>query len=196
MREGYDADDIYRMVEDEFESTARMFTQHVHYAEYERIRANQRLASTPPQPPTPTDTTDRRPRRPSEISTASEMESDSEDEYKRVPELERLMKAARPEPAPTFPNHPKPKKRTVRKKPGTASPTSDAAGPKSPEVSSRGSVQLIDGEVRQTEETPAADDTGRHAEVSRATETEREEEEREVLRRPAEDEDSDEEMEL
>ena len=38
MREGYMADDIYMMVEDEFLSTAKMFTQHIHHAEYVRLK--------------------------------------------------------------------------------------------------------------------------------------------------------------
>ncbi|CAK4030443.1 Hypothetical predicted protein [Lecanosticta acicola] len=38
MNEGYGADDIYMMVEDEFDSTARSFTQHIHHAEYQRLR--------------------------------------------------------------------------------------------------------------------------------------------------------------
>jgi len=38
MREGYNEDDIYIMVEDEFLSTAKMFTQHLHHAEYVRFK--------------------------------------------------------------------------------------------------------------------------------------------------------------
>ncbi|KAK5118196.1 hypothetical protein LTR85_008176 [Meristemomyces frigidus] len=38
MREGYAADDIWTMVEDEFYSTAQMFTQHIHHAEYVRLK--------------------------------------------------------------------------------------------------------------------------------------------------------------
>lgn len=38
MREGYNADDIYMMVEDEFLSTAKLFTQHIHHAEYVRLK--------------------------------------------------------------------------------------------------------------------------------------------------------------
>lgn len=38
MREGFDADDIYIMVEDEFQSIAQSFTQHLHHAEYIRMR--------------------------------------------------------------------------------------------------------------------------------------------------------------
>ena len=43
MRPGYDADDMYRMVEDEFTATAALFTAHLHHAEYQRLR---KLAST------------------------------------------------------------------------------------------------------------------------------------------------------
>ncbi|KAK3051879.1 hypothetical protein LTR09_006833 [Extremus antarcticus] len=48
MREGYQADDIWRMVEDEFYSTAQTFTQHIHRAEYLRLRrlAKSRGAAT------------------------------------------------------------------------------------------------------------------------------------------------------
>lgn len=38
MREGYDADDIFMMVEDEFLSTAKVYTQHIHHAEYVRLK--------------------------------------------------------------------------------------------------------------------------------------------------------------
>lgn len=40
MLEGYDRDDIYRMVEDEFLAVARTFTKHLHRAEYERFKAH------------------------------------------------------------------------------------------------------------------------------------------------------------
>ncbi|KAL8796145.1 MAG: hypothetical protein Q9195_001478 [Heterodermia aff. obscurata] len=43
MRPGLAFDDIYIMVEDEFLSTARLYTQHLHHAEYVRLR---RLAAT------------------------------------------------------------------------------------------------------------------------------------------------------
>ena len=43
MRPGLSADDIYIMVEDEFLSTARLYTQHLHHAEYVRLK---RLAAT------------------------------------------------------------------------------------------------------------------------------------------------------
>ncbi|QIW99398.1 hypothetical protein AMS68_004916 [Peltaster fructicola] len=36
MREGFDADDGFIMVEDEFMSTAQLFTRHLHYEEYAR----------------------------------------------------------------------------------------------------------------------------------------------------------------
>ena len=38
MIEGYDHDDIYIMVEDEFHSVAQTFTQHLHHAEYQRLK--------------------------------------------------------------------------------------------------------------------------------------------------------------
>ena len=38
MREGYNADDVYLMVEDEFLSTAKAYTQHIHHAEYVRLK--------------------------------------------------------------------------------------------------------------------------------------------------------------
>lgn len=39
MHEGLDRDDIYIMVEDEFLAIARTFTQHLHHAEYMRLKA-------------------------------------------------------------------------------------------------------------------------------------------------------------
>ena len=38
MRDGFAHDDIYIMVEDEFLSTARLFTSHLHHAEYVRLK--------------------------------------------------------------------------------------------------------------------------------------------------------------
>lgn len=38
MREGLAADDIWIMVEDEFLDTAKLFTQHLHHAEYHRLK--------------------------------------------------------------------------------------------------------------------------------------------------------------
>ena len=35
---GYDADDLWIMVEDEFLATAKLFTQHLHHAEYQRLK--------------------------------------------------------------------------------------------------------------------------------------------------------------
>jgi len=38
MHEGLDCDDIYIMVEDEFQAVAKQFTQHLHHAEYVRLK--------------------------------------------------------------------------------------------------------------------------------------------------------------
>lgn len=38
MQEGLDRDDIYIMVEDEFQAVAKTFTQHLHHAEYMRLK--------------------------------------------------------------------------------------------------------------------------------------------------------------
>ena len=48
MEEGLDGDDAYIMVEDEFETVAKSFTQHLHHAEYVRLknRAKAQNAST------------------------------------------------------------------------------------------------------------------------------------------------------
>jgi hypothetical protein len=48
MREGFDQDDIYIMVEDQFQSVAQSFTQHLHKAEYRRLveEAKKQKAST------------------------------------------------------------------------------------------------------------------------------------------------------
>ena len=44
MMSGYDQDDIYMMVEDEFQSVAQEFTRHLHRAEYRRLRARAKEA--------------------------------------------------------------------------------------------------------------------------------------------------------
>ncbi|KAK5008112.1 hypothetical protein LTR28_004423, partial [Elasticomyces elasticus] len=38
MRDGYAADDMWVMVEDEFLETAQLYTQHLHHAEYQRLK--------------------------------------------------------------------------------------------------------------------------------------------------------------
>ena len=38
MHEGFDKDDVYIMVEDELLSVAKLFTQHLHHAEYMRMK--------------------------------------------------------------------------------------------------------------------------------------------------------------
>ncbi|OJJ66846.1 hypothetical protein ASPBRDRAFT_59288 [Aspergillus brasiliensis CBS 101740] len=43
LREGFDNDDIYMMVEDEFYAVAQTFTQHLHYAEYLRRKKEAKL---------------------------------------------------------------------------------------------------------------------------------------------------------
>lgn len=50
--EGYDHDDIYIMVEDEFHSVAQTFTQHLHHAEYQRLKRKARDAAPPTFQPT------------------------------------------------------------------------------------------------------------------------------------------------
>ena len=52
MVEGYDHDDIYIMVEDEFHSVAQTFTQHLHHAEYQRLKKKARDAAPPKFRPT------------------------------------------------------------------------------------------------------------------------------------------------
>lgn len=47
MHEGYDADDIFMMVEDEFQAVAQTFTHHLHHAEYVRMKKKARAASPP-----------------------------------------------------------------------------------------------------------------------------------------------------
>jgi hypothetical protein len=52
MMEGYDHDDIYIMVEDEFHSVAQTFTRHLHHAEYQRLKKKARDAAPPTFQPT------------------------------------------------------------------------------------------------------------------------------------------------
>ncbi|KAK5170749.1 hypothetical protein LTR04_004223 [Oleoguttula sp. CCFEE 6159] len=47
MREGLAADDIWIMVEDEFLETAKLFTQHLHHAEYQRLKNLAKTRSIP-----------------------------------------------------------------------------------------------------------------------------------------------------
>lgn len=42
MREGVDGDDVYMMVEDEFQTVAQSFTAHLHMAEYRRLKQEAR----------------------------------------------------------------------------------------------------------------------------------------------------------
>jgi hypothetical protein len=108
MREGYNADDAYLMVEDEFLSVAKAYTQHIHHAEYVRLKklARFRGAGTLNAVSRPTDGR-------TQQSTALKMKleaaengkkinkglkqlgddesSDVEDDYMRDPQLAGLM---------------------------------------------------------------------------------------------------------
>ncbi|EHY54017.1 hypothetical protein HRR83_004662 [Exophiala dermatitidis] len=55
MREGYDADDIYIMVEDEFQTIAQSYTAHLHRAEYKRLvrQAREAAPKALPEPTSP-----------------------------------------------------------------------------------------------------------------------------------------------
>ncbi|OAL40407.1 hypothetical protein AYO20_00143 [Fonsecaea nubica] len=50
IREGYDGDDIYIMVEDEFQTVAQSYTAHLHHAEYKRLMKQAREAAPKPLP--------------------------------------------------------------------------------------------------------------------------------------------------
>jgi hypothetical protein len=47
MQEGYDADDIFMIVEDEFQTVAQSFTHHLHHAEYVRMKKKARTVPPP-----------------------------------------------------------------------------------------------------------------------------------------------------
>jgi hypothetical protein len=55
MRNGYDKDDIYIMVEDEFQTVAQSYTAHLHHAEYRRLMREARTAPSKnlPEPTSP-----------------------------------------------------------------------------------------------------------------------------------------------
>lgn len=55
MRNGYDKDDIYIMVEDEFQTVAQSYTTHLHHAEYKRLMREARTAPSKnlPEPTSP-----------------------------------------------------------------------------------------------------------------------------------------------
>ncbi len=46
MRPGWDEDDGYIMVEDEFLATAQLYTKHLHHAEYQRLKNLARTRQT------------------------------------------------------------------------------------------------------------------------------------------------------
>ena len=55
MREGYDGDDLYIMVEDEFQTVAQSYTAHLHHAEYKRLvkQAREAPPKALPEPSSP-----------------------------------------------------------------------------------------------------------------------------------------------
>ncbi|KAH9820907.1 hypothetical protein Tdes44962_MAKER05098 [Teratosphaeria destructans] len=105
MREGLAQDDAWMMVEDEFYSTAQVFTKHIHHAEYVRLkkRAKARGADTLQEISRPTDgrtaqsTTTKleleaKERRKQIQKSLKAIESDEEeDEYMQDPQLALLM---------------------------------------------------------------------------------------------------------
>lgn len=105
MREGLKADDIFVMVEDEFYSTAQLFTAPLHRAAYDRLRrlhrsrgeetlANlERATDKTTKPSTPLRRkmeAEERAKKTRGKSVVAE-ESDDDDEYMAVPELAELM---------------------------------------------------------------------------------------------------------
>ena len=112
MREGYNADDIYMLVEDEFLSTAKMFTQHIHHAEYVRLKklARSRGAGTLQAIDRPVDgrteqsaglrvrlETEEKARNMKDglVKVRNEGESSEEDDYMLDPQLAGLMTRAK-----------------------------------------------------------------------------------------------------
>ncbi|GIZ41460.1 hypothetical protein CKM354_000476300 [Cercospora kikuchii] len=105
MKPGYDADDIWMMVEDEFYSTAQLYTEHLHQAEYARLkklhrsRGQETLATL-------ARATDGRTAQSMELQVKRQQEenqrkrrqaviadsdSEDEDEFMKVPQLANLM---------------------------------------------------------------------------------------------------------
>lgn len=105
MKPGYDADDIWMMVEDEFYSTAQLYTEHLHQAEYARLkklhrsRGQETLATL-------ARATDGRTAQSTELQVKRQQEenqrkrrqaviadsdSEDEDEFMKVPQLANLM---------------------------------------------------------------------------------------------------------
>lgn len=107
MQEGYNADDIYMMVEDEFLSTAKLYTQHIHHAEYVRLKklARSRGADVLQSISRPVDgrteqsnglkmklESERRAKKIKDgMSGLGEEDESSEDEYMHDPQLAGLM---------------------------------------------------------------------------------------------------------
>jgi hypothetical protein len=102
MNDGYDADDIFRVVEDEFVTTAKLYSQHIHYAEYVRLKklAASRGKDTLAKLHRGTDgTTDKstslRLREEAEDNfeqrAQKQLEGESDDEYLMDPQLAGLM---------------------------------------------------------------------------------------------------------
>lgn len=107
MREGLNADDAFIMVEDEFDATARLFTQHIHRAEYARLKRlhRSRGVDTLAKLDHGTDTTTQQSRavkiqieaeeNARKRKSAGTDGSEDEDEYLDDPMLARLMTADR-----------------------------------------------------------------------------------------------------
>jgi hypothetical protein len=102
MNDGFHNDDIFRMVEDEFVATAKLYSQHVHYAEYVRLKklAASRGKDTLAKLKRGTDgTTDKstslKLREEAEDNfeqrAQKQQESESDDEYLMDPQLAGLM---------------------------------------------------------------------------------------------------------
>ncbi|CAK1358334.1 hypothetical protein CB0940_07042 [Cercospora beticola] len=105
MKPGYDADDIWMMVEDEFYSTAQLYTEHLHQAEYARLkklrrsRGQETLATlaraTDGRTPQSTELQVKRQQeenqRKRRQAVMADSDSEDEDEFMKVPQLANLM---------------------------------------------------------------------------------------------------------
>jgi hypothetical protein len=80
LREGFDQDDMYIMVEDEFYAVAQTFTQHLHHAEYVRRRKQAKLENA---------TAINNPARPTDGKTKMSKEMLKRKEYERLANRQR-----------------------------------------------------------------------------------------------------------
>ncbi|RAL04709.1 uncharacterized protein BO80DRAFT_461769 [Aspergillus ibericus CBS 121593] len=184
LREGFDHDDIYMMVEDEFYAVAQTFTQHLHYAEYLRRKKEAKLQNAtaiqsiarPTDGVTPTSDEARKKAAAAELAAQQKAglqklgnrpAVDSEEETEEEQEEDRIWAGTSLHDLMISPR----KARSLVGMQGIKSSTRAAAGLQAPGTSRGSGYGVTDGAAREVEEDLLGETTGEDDDLDARTRT-------------------------